>query len=190
MTKQIRRNSLMITIPLVAVAAAWVFIVFLPIQKAIARIQQESDEKQQYCDRCQSLLPVLERSGHDLVNLEKMLSDRKGMTPSHREISSILAEITALANSNNIRTTHFDPEPILALDRIAQMPVSMTVTGSFPEIFAFLKQLESMKTCIWLERLEIEKTGNNGGLVSCELDMVIFMDNPENSNQTSDSHNR
>ncbi|HLA84914.1 MAG TPA: type 4a pilus biogenesis protein PilO [Thermoguttaceae bacterium] len=190
MTKPSKRNSLIVTIPLAAAAAAWVLFVFLPIQKAIGRLQNEMGEMQQYCDRAESLLPVLRRSGRELADLRTTIVSWREATPSHRNTSKLLGRITTSARLAGLRTTRFDPEPIVAHNRIAEMRFSMGLTGSFPHLYAFLNSLETMPETIWIDRLEIEKPGKDGNIVSCELNIVVFVDNPENSDQRNNSNNR
>ena len=190
MKKNTQRNSLIITIPLVAVAAAWVFLVFLPIQNAIGRLQDEAEQKQQYCDRSKSLLPVLERSGRDLVNVRRQISYWDEAAPSHKDLASLLGEITAKAREAGLRITRFDPAPITMYERVSELPLSMGVTGTFSQLFTFIHDLEVMDPTIWVNSLEFEKSGRPAEIVACDLDLGIFMDNPEKSDQQNPTDNR
>jgi len=190
MKKPSQRNSLIVTIPLAATAAAWVFLLFLPIQKVIGRLQDEIDEMQQYCNRSELLLPVLGRTGRDLAEVRKKVAYWDKTAPSPEDLTPLLGQITAAARAAGLRTTRFDPKPIVVYDRIAEMPVSMGVTGSFPLLFRFLAKIENMPQTVWIDRLEIEKAGQTGWSVSCDMDLAIFMDNPENSDQRNDLPDR
>ncbi len=191
MMKLSRRNSLIVTIPLVAVVAAWVFLVFLPIQKAIARLQDEAKQMQQYCDRSSSLLPVLKRTGRELAGTRGgIIAHWKDTVPTRRDLPALLGKITALARSTGLRTTRFDPEPIIAHERIARVPLSMEVTGPFPRLFTFLGKLEKMPQTIWIEHLGIEKSKKDRENISCQIRLAIFMDNPEDSDQRKLVDNR
>jgi len=185
-----RRNSLVVTIPLAAAAAAWVFLVFLPIQRAIGRLGDEENEIRQYCDRSELLLPVLAHTSRDLVDVQERLVRWRQPLPSSGDLTALLGEITASARSAGLRTTRFDPQPMVKYDRIAQMPVEMGVTGSFPRFFAFLRKLETMPRTIWIDRMMIGVAGNGGEDVLCELNLVVFVDNPDISDQGNNSVGR
>lgn len=185
-----RRNSLVVTIPLAAAAAAWVFFVFLPIQRAIERLRDEGSQMQQYCSRSQSFLPVLQHTGRDLASVRQKVASWEEITPSPKDLTALLGQITASIRSSGLRTTRFDPEPTVAYDRIAQIPISIGVTGSFPGVFTLLSQIETMSPMIWIERLEIEKAGKAAGSVSCDIDLVIFIDKTDNSDHGNDMASR
>ncbi|MBN2217967.1 MAG: type 4a pilus biogenesis protein PilO [Pirellulales bacterium] len=186
MRKIPRRNSLIVTIPLAAAAAAWVVILFLPIQRAIGRLQDEAQQMEDYCHRSELLLPALQRMGRDLAGVRQRIGYWEETSPAPDELTSLLGEITAAAREAGVRTTRFDPQPVVMHDRIAEMPVSIGVTGSFVRVFTLLSKLESMSPTIWVDRLEIEKIGKARGSVLCEIDFAVFMDNPENSDQAND----
>lgn len=109
MKKISRRNSLIVTIPLAATAAAWVVILFLPIQKAIGRLQDEAQQMEDYCHRSELLLPVLQRTGRDLAEVRQRIGYWEETSPAPDELTSLLGEITAAAREAGIRTTRFDP---------------------------------------------------------------------------------
>jgi Tfp pilus assembly protein PilO len=189
-TKPARRNSLIVTIPLVAVATAWVVLVFLPIQKAIGRYQAEIEQMQQYCERASRSFPVLRQTARLLADTRAKIAYWEKAAPSDSDLSELLGKITSAARLAGLRTTRFDPQQIVAHERIAEIPLQMAVSGPFPQIFAFLGSLEAMPQTAWLQRLEIEKAERNSEAVTCEINLVVFTDNPENSNQVEQSGNR
>ncbi|MBN1591344.1 MAG: type 4a pilus biogenesis protein PilO [Pirellulales bacterium] len=190
MSESPQRNSLIVTIPLVVVAIAWLLLVFFPMQKAIGRLQVESREMQQYCEHTSSRLPMLRRTGRDLADTRESVARWNDTTPSRRDLTALLGKITALARAAGLRTTRFDPETIVTHERLARAPLSIEVVGPFSHLFSFLSELESLPQTIWIEHLEIEKGGVNSHNVSCSLKLVIFVDNANNSDQIADSDNR
>ncbi|HBO43699.1 MAG TPA: hypothetical protein DD670_07160, partial [Planctomycetaceae bacterium] len=133
-----RRNSLIITIPVLLVSVAWVFLVFMPVQKAIDRLDEDASEMRQYCDRAGTLLPVLQRTSREVAEIHDRIANWDETVPSRRDLTSLLGKMTASAREAGLRTTRFNPEPILAYERIAKVPLSMVVTGPFPSVFDFL----------------------------------------------------
>ncbi|NLE38397.1 MAG: type 4a pilus biogenesis protein PilO [Pirellulaceae bacterium] len=180
-----RRNSLVVTIPVLLASVAWVFLVFMPVQETIDRLDDEASEMRQYCDRAGALLPVLQRTSREVAEIHDRIANWSETVPSRRDLTSLLGTITASARSAGLRTTRFNPEPIMTHERIAKVPLSMVVTGPFPNVFEFLGKLESMTECIWIDSLEIEKTEVDRQDVSCEIVLAIFMDNPKDSDQTN-----
>jgi Tfp pilus assembly protein PilO len=185
-----RRNSLIVTIPLVAVAIAWVFLVFLPIHKAIGRLQEQSRDMQQYREQSYARLPVLKRTGRGLADIRRTIARWNDTTPSRHELTVLLGKLTALARSAGLQITRFDPEPVVAHDRLGQAPLSMRVTGPFASVFGFLAKVESLPRIIWVDDLEIEKPEKTGENVSCSLRLSIFVDKSDISDQRNDSDNR
>jgi Tfp pilus assembly protein PilO len=185
MTKP-RRNSLVVTIPLAAAAAAWVIFVFLPIQRAINHLRDETSQMQQYCGRSQSNLPLLQRTGRELANVRQRVASWDQITPSPKDLTVLLGQISMSIQSAGLRTTRFDPSPTVSYDRIAQIPVSLGVTGSFRQVFALLSKIEAMSPIVWIERLEIEKAGAPTQAVSCNIELVVFADKLDNSDQRNE----
>jgi Tfp pilus assembly protein PilO len=190
MTKSLRRNSLIVTIPLVVVAVAWALLVFWPIQKAIGRVDTEAAEIRDFCNHSTQQLSVLRRTRQEVASARKRIAYWNETAPSRQDLAPLLGRITGAARGLGLRITRFDPEPIVAFERIARMPVSLGINGSFPDLYRFLEKLESLPQCIWIERVEFVKEEKDSKNVHCKVSMDVFMDNPKDSDQINNVNTR
>jgi Tfp pilus assembly protein PilO len=64
---------------------------------------------------------------------------------------------------------------------LQEIPITMTCSGKFAEIHSFLRNLERLPPTIWIESMRLDKDARNAKDVRCELNLVVFSDNPQSS---------
>jgi Tfp pilus assembly protein PilO len=97
--------------------------------------------------------------------------------PGKRDIPALFARIDALAKNANLTIGRFDPQPAVPHESFEEIPINMTCSGTFAQIYEFLRAVEGMPVTVWVESLRMEKTGKAVKGVKCELNLVVFSDN-------------
>jgi Tfp pilus assembly protein PilO len=179
MAATFRRGSWIITLPLAAMAAAYVFFIFLPGRKALAELREEIRVKQDYVDQAGSLPATLAQHKRELNDSRAYAEAWHHRLAEEKELPALFGRIHNAAKAAGIRVTKFDPQAAVAFETLRRVPLSLGCSGSFPQIHKFLRALEDEPAAIWVESLRIDKATEDGRDATGEATLVIFANNPE-----------
>jgi len=187
MKSNLLENSWAIPLLTAGVAAAYLFLVFLPGQKAMGQLANDLATKQDFVSQTGMMSPAMKVSEQEVKKTLEYNAAWKGAAPTEGQLSALFGQIHTLAKTSGLTTTRFDLQEPEVLARVQRVPVVIGCTGSFDQIARFLAQLERLPQTIWIEDLRIEPAGKAGEVVQCEVSLVVFADNPENSDQVNSS---
>lgn len=180
-TRRFSRGNWMVTLAVTGAAVAYVMLVFLPGQKAIGQLQQQVQEKQDFLAETASVAPALLAAQDQLARAKSHEAAWREQAPDRTSLSALYGRIYELAGKAGATTTRFDPEPLVELERVTQVPIAVGVNGSFTCLYEFLRGLDALPVSIWVENVQFEKKATDGEGVDCQINAVIFADNPESS---------
>jgi len=103
------------------------------------------------------------------------------------ELAPLFGQITQLAKQSGLTPTRFSPQAKKSYDRVVTIPLIIACQGSFAQLHEFLYRLESLSQTMWIDHITIEKAPQPAEILQCEIRLVIFTGNPENSDQIKDS---
>jgi len=176
-----KRGDWLLTLPLAAAAVAYVVFVFLPGHRATGELSKQIESRQETIDQADCLHQALLATRKEVDKTEDYTSAWGERAPSRGELSLLHAKIRELASAAGTTITHFDPERTRSYGFLRELPLSVGCTGEFAQVFKFLRGVESLPPTIWINELVLEKMNPTEGHVSCELELVVFTNNPENS---------
>ena len=179
-TAKFHRGSWIVTVPIAAIAVGYVTLFFLPGKRAIDEVRNQIDQKEQYMNQTAAgVAQSLNKARQELRRTETYNDDWKKRAPAFGKLSALYGKITSLANTVGTTTTRFDPEPIAAYETIREIPIAVACNGSFPQIFEFLRGIDSLDEEVWVKEMRLGETTGDSELVSCEITLVVFGDNPD-----------
>jgi Tfp pilus assembly protein PilO len=181
MSAKNRRGSWLVTLPLALLAVGYLMFFYLPGRRAISRATDQVEEHRQVLDQSAGLLTAIHIAQQDAGKADRFVSGWEANCPPTRELSQLYGEVYALAEAAGARVTRFDPEAIERGQRIVKIPLKMGCQGRFEQVFAFLAGLEGTHYEVWITELRMEGPPENRGDASCELSLVVFAGNSENS---------
>ncbi|MEQ8789398.1 MAG: type 4a pilus biogenesis protein PilO [Pirellulaceae bacterium] len=176
-----KSRSLVITVLLAAASVAYVFFVFLPGQKAIAKLRRELDEKQQYIVDADRLAHAIQLAEKDLRRAEDFTTAWRAAAPNDGELAPILGRITGEVEACGVGIERLDRRPVKQYEEVGQIPIVLECEGSFQQIFDLTRRLEAMPQDLWITSLRIETQGKNSESVLAEVALAVFADNSEDS---------
>lgn len=181
MKAKLRRSSWIVTVPLVAIAAGYILLVFLPERRAVGRTRDQIRQKQDYIARAVAVATALSAAEQQLNKTRAYNTAWKQHAPVESELSALYGKIHQLAETAGATLSRFDPEPAVRHDRICEIRLRMDWTGSFGEICGLLEGLEGLPMSIWTSELCLRPSAGDGGAVRCEAELRIFADNSNDS---------
>ena len=169
-----KRNSWMITVPLIAVAGGYLYFSFLPTKQATAQLREELEAKRTFVEQSANLRVSLDQTNQELVETVAHTQAWRDTAPTQATLASLLGDINQHAKLAGVEITNFSPQQETLNETFSRVPVSIEVAASSTALFEFVRAIEQLPPVVWFDSLNIEATGENGQTVKAELTLVIF----------------
>jgi len=190
MSKLASRGNLLLMVGLAAVSIAYVYLVFLPTRRTIVKLREELNQKEAYLAQEPALKASLESAQSDLEQTQQFVQDWQQRSPAAGELSSTYGEIYQCVKKAGMQIEKFDPQNVTIFQSLRQIPVRLTTEGTFSQLQAMLRGFEQMPARPWVESLRIERGKDDQAPLKGEVTLVIFADNPDNSDYVKPADNR
>jgi Tfp pilus assembly protein PilO len=102
------------------------------------------------------------------------LSNLKKRIPEDAEIGTFLKQLNGLMKKRGVTLVSVQPQPIIKEPLYQKIPIRLSCTGPFVNLYYLLQDLDTMDRLVMTERLAIGKTEQPG---HCQLDLtaVVFV---------------
>jgi Tfp pilus assembly protein PilO len=176
-----RQSSWVVTLSLAAIAIVYLKFVWLPGRRAIQEMSQQVEMKQAFLAQSTGVAAMLVGVQHQVDRADSIASEWDKASPGKRGIPQLYGTINSLAKEAHLATGRFDPQPFVTHERLREIPLTMSCTGSFSQLHEFLRELEGLPATIWVDSIRLEKLAPPAQDVQCELSLVVFTNNPQDS---------
>ena len=178
-----KQKILLLVLVVVIEAAALVWFLYLPKHKELsglkvelAKLQTEIDEK----TRIATNLPRLQREFEQLnIELAQALTE----LPNSKEIPSLLTSITTVGKNAGLDFLVFKPKGEVVKDFYAEVPVDITVSGSYFSVANFFAAVANLPRIVNISNVAFSdiKNVNNRMMtkVTCLATTFRFLDKKE-----------
>jgi len=178
-----KQKILILVLVVIIEAAALIWFLYLPKHKELAglkvevtRLQAEIEEK----TRIANNLPRLQKE-YDQLNLE--LAQALTELPNSQEIPSLLSSITSVGKGAGLDFLVFKPKPEVPKDFYAEVPVDITVSGSYFSVANFFAAVANLPRIVNISNVAFSdiKNVNNRMMmkVTCLATTFRFLDKKE-----------
>lgn len=183
MKSNLLRGSWIVTLPLVALAAAYFYFLFLPGQREIARLADELALQRQFVQGSVSGVAAIRATAGDLERCREYTAEWAKNAPVEGDLADLLARITSAAKHAGTTITRLEPDRPVRYEHVSRVPVVVGLAGSFSQVGRLICDLERLPQTLWIQEVRIEIAGKDGENVQCEMVVEIFADNPGDSGQ-------
>jgi type IV pilus assembly protein PilO len=167
-------------------AAALVYFLYLPKHKMLAELKAQHQQLQAEVEEKTKIainLPKIQKEYNDLnLELEKALTE----LPNSKEIPSLLTSITATGKNAGLDFLVFRPKPEVVKDFYAEVPVDITVSGSYFSVANFFAAVANLPRIVNITNVDFAevKTVNNRMMtkVNCLATTFRFLGKEEIKN--------
>jgi len=125
-------------------AVALVYFLYLPKHKMLTELKAQHQQLQAEVEEKTKIainLPKIQKEYNDLnLELEKALTE----LPNSKEIPSLLTSITATGKNAGLDFLVFRPKPEVVKDFYAEVPVDITVSGSYFSVANFFAAVANL----------------------------------------------
>jgi type IV pilus assembly protein PilO len=155
----------------VALTAAFVLIIvlylyfgWLPLQDKIEQQQSKVEVQEMLLKKNRMLARNLPKKKAEFAELEKQLKVALNMLPKKSQIPDLLESISWAGKDSGLEFKDFTPKAEVVKQIYAEVPVDVTVQGSFRQFLTFLKRVGEMPRIVAVKNLTISSASQDNVL--------------------------
>lgn len=156
---------------LVALAAVFVLMImaylylgWMPLQEAIENQMSQVETQRIVLKKNQLLAKDLPKKREEFAKLEKQLTVALNMLPKKSQIPDLLENVSWAGKDSGLEFSVFTPKAESVKQIYAEVPVDISVTGSFRQLMTFLKRVGEMPRIVAVKGLNLVQSKNEGEL--------------------------
>jgi Tfp pilus assembly protein PilO len=170
------------TIALVAATAvAYLTLLFFPQMRAISNSHAELDTKLTYVMKAHKSARAADLIERELHEVQAYIEQHDDQLMAPDDLPSLFRQISHVCKSREAATTRFEPHPPVAYHSLDKASLNLSFQGPFPAVQGLLQDLELFPMRIWVDNIKMSMPQQTTETVECELHLVVFIDNPENT---------
>lgn len=164
-------------------AAALVWFLYKPVYQEHEKLKGELSSLQNEIDDKTRIVSNLPRLQHEYDMLSRDLAQALTELPNSKEIPSLLTSITTLGKNAGLDFLVFRPQPEVLKDFYSEVPVDITIAGSFYSVANFFSAVSNLSRIVNITNVNFAevKNLNNRVLtrVNCLATTFRFLDKKE-----------
>lgn len=154
-----------------------------PLEEQLVAVQGEQSEAQRKFEKVEQERKNLPKLEEELKFVEGQLTKAKALLPERIQIEDILQKTASLAKETNVKLRDFTPgaeQEIVGDYRYAEVPVALSISGSFVNIMGFYDRLVHLGSNVRLRGLTftpqrvLAGSGSIAPDVEAKVTMVYF----------------
>lgn len=163
--------------------AAYLYLGWMPLQEAIEQQKSQVEMERIQLKKNQMLAKDLPKKREEFARLEKQLTVALNMLPKKSQIPDLLESVSWAGKDSGLEFALFTPKPETVKQIYAEVPVDISVKGSYRQLLTFLKRVGEMPRIVAVKNLTLAKD-NKGETLEIKGNVVTyrFVDTPANTN--------
>jgi len=161
-----------VTVPVVAGFLLFYCGFFRPTQQAIDQQQEDLRVKQAAIAAAASLPEEMQATQAELASTRAFVAEWKAA--ERHNVAAAFAQLAAGVAAAGGERIKIEPEPPRRYRCLQRVPVKLSFTGTFAQVYQFVRHLEGMPQTIWIEDLDVRQQSQDSPRVTCELRLAIF----------------
>lgn len=141
-------------------AAALVYFLYLPKHKALNELRQKHAGLQAEVQKRSQIANNLPKIQREYEQLQQELDKALTELPNSREIPSLLTGITATGKSAGLDFLVFKPRPEVKKDFYAEVPVDITIAGSYFSVANFFAAVANLPRIVNITNVDFAEVKN------------------------------
>jgi type IV pilus assembly protein PilO len=163
------------------VLVVYLFVMLFPSQENMVRIEKKIAEHNEKLKETDDKVSTLDGLQVEIAELKVLLEESMEQLPKGEEIADLLKQISDNGRSSGLEIRKFErkKENInSSYDLVAEVPIELSVQGSFHRIAMFFDQISQMNRIVHVKNIEISIEDNESGTevvpLLVEGDIVAF----------------
>ncbi len=141
-------------------AAALVYLLYLPKHQALNDLRQKHTELQAEVQKKTQIANNLPKIQREFEQLQQELVKALTELPNSREIPSLLTGITTTGKNAGLDFLVFKPRPEVKKDFYAEVPVDITIAGSYYSVANFFAAVANLPRIVNITNVDFAEVKN------------------------------
>jgi len=167
------QKAVVLAASFVLILVAYIYLGWMPLQDNITRVQRNVDGEQRILTRNLRIAKDLPRKKKEFAKLEKQLKVALNMLPKKSQIPDLLEGVTRAGTNSGLEFSTFKPLGEINKQFYAEVPVDLSVTGSYRQLATFLKRVGQMPRIVDVKNLTLAQA-KAGGLLTVKGKAVTY----------------
>ena len=166
----------LVTGGIACIALAYVFLAYLPSQKAMKSMRQQLGEKQKYISDTDKLFAKVTGTRAEFTEASTFVKRWQQDAPDPQQADRLQSQVTYKASLAGVRVLKLQAQPARQHGLVAEYPILVCVEGTFEGIFSFFQGVEELPQAVWLQNVKLQRPGDLSGDLRCDLTLTILGD--------------
>ena len=172
---------------LIAITVAWFYLLYQPDMKELQALRDQQAELTSKIQENKRIADNLPRFKKEYAQLKLELENALTELPNQKEIPSLLTSITSKGKDSGLDFLIFRPKPEVPQDFYSEVPVDITVSGSFFNVANFFVAVGSLPRIVNISNVNVADIRDASGRVlmkvNCLATTFRFLDKKEVKNE-------
>lgn len=172
------KPSIIIAIFAVIVFAGGYFTTIKNTKEKIETRREEYQKLQTKLKKTRAVVKRKEEANRKLRLVSQKWKQAKRMLPEDSSIPGLLKTVTKLASSAEVKIDHFKPGSKNTKDKYIEIPIAMTITGSYHNVVRFIAGINNMERIINIRGIELGDSKGEGTkefVIKAEFTAVAYV---------------
>jgi len=150
---------------IIVIVAGYFFLGWQPLQQDIESQQAQVEQQRIILKKNQRLAKDLPRKRAEFAKLEKQLKVALNMLPKKSQIPDLLESVSWAGKDSGLEFSIFKPKGESPKQIYAEVPVDISVKGTYRQLLTFLKRVGEMPRIVAIKNLNITQSKAGGDLL-------------------------
>jgi len=164
---------------LALVIGGFVFTVWMPVQEDIERVNKNIKLQQTTLFRQQNTAKDLPRKKLQFEEMKKQLALASSMLPDRSQIPDLLDGVSRAGKHAGLEFSVFQPMAEVKKELHAEVPVSLSMTGTFRQVALFLSTVGEMQRIVDVKNLNFVRDSDDTLKVNGQAVTYRLLDDAE-----------
>jgi type IV pilus assembly protein PilO len=142
----------------VAILVAYFFLFWMPLQEEIESVKAQVENQRILLKKNQRLASNIPKKKEEYKKLKRQLKIALNMLPKKSQIPDLLEGVTWAGKDSGLTFSKFKPGNESVKSIYAEVPVSLSVSGTFKQLLTFLKRVGEMPRIVDVKNLDLSLT--------------------------------
>jgi len=110
-------------------------------------------------------------TAQEINSFRQKSKEFENQLPSRKNVEDFIVQINDIALKSGLTISAIRPQGISYKDLYGEVPLAISTTGSYPEVYNFLYLLKKIQRINKIESVTIKTHGNN--VKKCDVNMVL-----------------
>ncbi len=157
------------------IGGSYYYFIFAPkheaLQSARAELKTQEDKLNTYKIKARSLAKFEKK----MAEAQEKFNIAMKALPDKKELPSLLTGVSKAGSNAGLEFILFQPKPIVNKEFYKEIPLSMTVSGSYHQVADFFFQVAGLNRIVNIQDVSIATDTKNAGLIQMKCSAVTYM---------------